>query len=100
MLCAKLALARVAHSSSRPCSPSRQRAAATRPIRVVQIIQGQKDTRVEPPFARQFHGEAQAEDKTLLEYEDAYHQLFQDRPDVTKRAMHDLSEWFLERVPS
>jgi alpha-beta hydrolase superfamily lysophospholipase len=64
----------------------------------VQIVQGQKDTRVEPDVAKQFYEQADAEDKALLEYMQAHHQLFQDRPDVAQQAMRDLSEWFAKHV--
>ena len=64
----------------------------------VQILQGQKDTRVEPDFTRQFHREAQAQDKTLLEYEHAYHQLLQDSSEVVEKTLQDLTEWLSARV--
>ena len=65
---------------------------------VLQIIQGQKDPRVEPAFTKHFHEEAQAADKTLLEYDEAYHQLFQDRPQVTEKALNDLTDWLSAHV--
>eukprot|EP01025_Chloroclados_australasicus_P059070 TRINITY_DN7457_c0_g1_i3.p1 TRINITY_DN7457_c0_g1~~TRINITY_DN7457_c0_g1_i3.p1 ORF type:complete len:353 (+),score=37.90 TRINITY_DN7457_c0_g1_i3:94-1152(+) len=62
------------------------------------IIQGQLDTRIEPRHAVEFHVHSTCEDKTLKQYPDAHHQMFQDIEDVTQRAMTDFSEWFLDRA--
>jgi alpha-beta hydrolase superfamily lysophospholipase len=67
-------------------------------VDATQILQGQKDTRVEPEMSEQFHKDAAATDKTLLKYEEGYHQLLPDTPEVVERAKQDLGKWFLEHV--
>jgi alpha-beta hydrolase superfamily lysophospholipase len=67
---------------------------------VLQIVMGQKDTVVAVAAADEFHAESVAEDKTLLKYNDGYHMLLQDTPEVTARLMQDLGNWLLQHLPA
>lgn len=61
------------------------------------IYLGEKDVRINVPAVHKLYEKATSKDKTLHIVEGGYHQLFQDRPEVTAKVVQGIREWVLAR---
>lgn len=58
------------------------------------------DALVAPRGSRQFFDALPGPDKTLHWYDDAYHEIFNERADLRAQAMLDLRQWLAQRMPA
>ncbi len=57
------------------------------------IIHGQEDILTDIRGAHLLHERASSEDKTLMVYEGAYHEVFNDAPEARRAVLRDLIRW-------
>lgn len=62
------------------------------------IFMGENEQRVDTDAIHHFFKVASSEDKALEIVDGAYHQLFQDLPEVTEKVNDGVREWVLERA--
>jgi len=63
------------------------------------LLVPEADPVVDPAGSQQFFKSAPADLVTLKVYADAYHELFNETPDIRERALSDLIEWLDMRAP-
>jgi alpha-beta hydrolase superfamily lysophospholipase len=56
------------------------------------------DALVDPAGSRRFHDALPAQSRTLAWYADAWHEAFNERPDIRSQALHDLTSWIGARI--
>lgn len=61
------------------------------------ILVGSDDTRVNIPDSEKFVQLAKSKDKRLKIIDNARHLLFQDKPEITKEVIEDITDWILAR---
>lgn len=64
----------------------------------LKIFTGENEQRVDTDAIRHFFKAASSKDKTLEIVDGAYHQLFQDLPEVTEKVNVGVRDWVLERA--
>ena len=62
------------------------------------MIVGEKEIRVDTGAAFEFFLAAGSEDKHLKVLKGAYHQLFQDQPEIAQQAVQEVISWLDARV--
>eukprot|EP00538_Stauroneis_constricta_P013541 CAMPEP_0119565888 /NCGR_PEP_ID=MMETSP1352-20130426/31437_1 /TAXON_ID=265584 /ORGANISM="Stauroneis constricta, Strain CCMP1120" /LENGTH=321 /DNA_ID=CAMNT_0007614903 /DNA_START=186 /DNA_END=1151 /DNA_ORIENTATION=- len=63
----------------------------------IKVLMGEYEQRVDTDAVRKVVEVAQAEDKSFEVVKGAYHQLFQDMPEVTNSVCESVKDWVLER---
>ncbi|XP_032825602.1 monoglyceride lipase-like isoform X1 [Petromyzon marinus] len=64
------------------------------------LLQGGADLLCDPEGARLFYDLAPSQDKTLRWYQDAYHVLHKELPEVKEAVLKEIESWVLARLPS
>jgi len=64
------------------------------------IVHGTEDKLCDIEGSRMLHAKAASTDKTLTEYEGAYHQLHHETKDDKERCVTQIMDWIMERTQS